>query len=101
MGRAQLSAEVFFVTKHFRLLHRRLQCDFRYSHSTVGKFIDKIRRCQKTRDVDYDQLEGGVEPPAKELKYQRCDERLYTLLIEYDEWEPIEYLRAVAHNLPT
>ena len=87
------------TNNHAEAGHRCLQCDFGYSHPTLGKFIDKLQTCQKTRDIDYDQLEGGIEPRPKELKYQKCDECLYKLLIEYDEREPIEYLRAIVHNL--
>ena len=81
--------------------HIRLQYEFVYSHPSVWKFISTLRRAPNARGVEYEQLEAETEPRRKEAKYERCDERIYKLLTEYEDHDYVEYLRAIAHNLPS
>lgn len=80
--------------------HRKLQLEFGYSHPTLWRFIEKLKQCQKTRDVEYTQAEMAHEPTPKRPKYATIDNRIYGIVSKYgEEYTSLEYLRAIAHNL--
>lgn len=78
--------------------HRRLQSEFGVSHPTLWKFIDGLRRVQKTIDQCYEQFVRGDEPPHKRNKYLRADMRIKVIVEDFENREIMEYLKGVAHN---
>ena len=78
---------------------RRLRHDFSCSHPTIFKFIDVLRQLHRSRDLEYDQAENSVPPPAKKKKYAQVNDRIKKIVEDYDARSHIEFLRAIAHNL--
>jgi hypothetical protein len=70
------------------------------THSSLWRFLDKIRTAQKGRDVDYTPAEIGATQTKKRAKYVTNDERILTIDVpDYENRSTLEYLRAIAHNL--
>ncbi|CAM1308281.1 Uncharacterised protein g4809 [Pycnogonum litorale] len=78
--------------------HRRLQAELDIVHPSIWKFVDGLRHVQKGRDVVYEQYVRGQPVPAKRKKYQLADERILTLVNDYNNRNITEYLRGLAHN---
>lgn len=79
--------------------HRRFSSELALSHPSIWHFIDTLRKTQKTRDIEYDHIEGGAAPNAKKPKYVRLDARVRTIVLDYSNRRPINYLRAISHNI--
>jgi hypothetical protein len=54
--------------------HRRLQTKLGVDHPSIWKFIDGLRKVQKSRDVYMEQLMAGQLPPIKLKKFRDADE---------------------------
>ncbi len=68
------------------------------NHPVIWKFIDGIKRIQKGSDSYYEQLIAGNAPARKRLKYIRIDERILSIVQQFDSREPLEYLCGLAYN---
>lgn len=79
--------------------HGRLQNEFGFAHPTIWRFIETLRKVQKARDLAYLEADRGVPPAPKRRKYADVDARLVSIVSSYDSREPLDYLRAIAHNL--
>ena len=79
--------------------HRWLQREFSFEHPTPWVFLETLRRTQKARDLEYDQYEAGSQPPSKRTKYEKINEHVLNIVLDYEERSKIEFLRAIAHNL--
>lgn len=49
-------------------------------HPTIWKFVDSLKKVQAARDVFYEHLVAGNEPPKKKRKYRLVDDRLLRLI---------------------
>lgn len=78
--------------------HRRLQVEFGVDHPTLWKFIEGIRRVQKSRDLVYEQFIRGEPATKKRDKYVQADSRILTIVLTFNNREILEYLRGLAHN---
>ena len=79
--------------------HRRFQSELALSHPSIWHFIDTLRKTQKVRDVEYDHIETCVASNTKKPKYAKLDARLQAIVRDYANRTPMDYLRAISHNL--
>ncbi|KAK0414909.1 hypothetical protein QR680_011672 [Steinernema hermaphroditum] len=63
--------------------HRRLQSEVQVDHPTIWLFIDALRRAQKGRDLTYEAMLRGEEPPKKRKRYMLADERILRVVEHY------------------
>ena len=78
--------------------HRRLKYELGIHHPTIWKLIDGLRKAEKGRDVHYEKLLVGHQPPQKLKKYRDTDRKIYETLLRFENMDPVEYLRSLAHN---
>lgn len=78
--------------------HRRLQTELGVDHPSIWKFIDGLRKIQKSRDVYMEQLIAGQLPPQKLKKFRLIDDRILRIVRDFDNRTMLQYLRAIAHN---
>ena len=69
------------------------------THPTLWKFIDGLKRCQKLRDVEIEQLIAGRQPPAKKTMYVLRDARIERIVRDYANRAILDYLRGLSHNI--
>lgn len=87
------------TNNHAEAAHRRLQCELSMDHPTIWKFINTLKKIQCGRDVFYEKLRAGFEPPHKLKKYVQADIRIKNIVTEYTTTRTfVEYLKAIAHN---
>lgn len=72
--------------------------EFGVDHPTLWKFIEGIRRVQKSRDLVYEQFIRGEPATKKRDKYVQADSRILTIVQTFNNREILEYLRGLAHN---
>lgn len=68
------------------------------TNPTLWKFIVELRKVQAERDIYYEFLVAGNEPPPTKRVYIEAGNRIERLVREYRERNLIEYLRGLAHN---
>ena len=78
--------------------HRRLKYKLGTHHSTIWKLIDGLRKVQKGRNAHYEKLLAGHQPPQKLKKYRDADRRIHETVLRFENMDPVEYLRNLAHN---
>ncbi|KRZ70481.1 PiggyBac transposable element-derived protein 3 [Trichinella papuae] len=78
--------------------HRRLKAELGMAHPTIWKLIDSLRKVQHARDLFYEQLVAGHQPPKKLKKYRDADERTVRIVRQYNDRDIITYLQGLAHN---
>ena len=86
------------TNNHAEAAHRKIYAELGVNHPIIWKFIDGLRKIQKSRDVYYEQLVAGHAPRQKLLKYVKADERILNIVRLFHEKEPLEYLRGLAHT---
>ena len=86
------------TNNHAEAAHRRLQTQLCVDHPTLWKFINGLKKVQRERDIYFEQLLAGQEPPRKLLKYRRADANLETIVGRYAATPMRDYLRGIAHN---
>lgn len=86
------------TNNHAEAAHRRLQTELGMTKPTIWIFIDSLRKVQHGRDLFYEQLVAGRNPPLKLKKYRDADERIIRILREYNNRNTLEFLRGIAHN---
>ncbi|KAB0799136.1 hypothetical protein PPYR_07016 [Photinus pyralis] len=86
------------TNNHAEAAHRRLQVELGVEHPTLWKLIESLRKVQKGRDLYYEQLVAGHAPPLKLRKYRDADSRILRIVRNYNTYNNIEFLRAIAHN---
>ena len=78
--------------------HRKIFTELGVSYPIIWKFIDGLKKIQKSRDVYYEQLIAGHAPRQKLLKYVKADERILHIVQLFHEKEPLEYFYGLVHN---
>ena len=87
------------TTNSVEAWHRGLKSILGVTHPTLWKFIDGLRRCQKLRDVELEQLVAGRRPPAKRTIYVMRDARIETIVRDFANRPILDYLRGLSHNI--
>lgn len=78
--------------------HRRLQSQLNMTNPTIWKFMIELKKVQSDRDIFYEFLVAGNNPPPSKRKYVDASNRILGLVENYGHRQPIEYLRGLAHN---
>lgn len=86
------------TNNHSEAAHRRLQSVLQMDHPSLWRFIRSLRKVQKERDLLYEQMVAGHEPPVKRRKYREADSRILNLVRDFANRPMAEYLRGIAHN---
>ena len=68
------------------------------NHPTIWQFIIELKKVQAERDLYYEFLVGGHEPPPLKKKYVEASDRILNLVLHFRDRNIIEYLRGLAHN---
>lgn len=87
------------TNNHAEAGHRRLQSELQMQHPSIWKFIDVLRKVQKNRDIYYEQLIAGNNPAQKLKKYRMADDRIFSLVSNFNQRDVLDYLRGIAHNI--
>lgn len=86
------------TNNHAEAAHRRLQMEIGMDHPILWKFIDALKKVQRGRDMFYEHLLAGHEPPKKLKKYEDADKRIKTIVGDYANRNIIDYLRGLSYN---
>ena len=87
------------TNKFAEAAHRRIMAELQCDHPTIWRFVDKLKKVQKTRDVFYEQLIAGNPPPRKKRRYLQCDKRIERIVRNFNAYPNVtDFLRGIAHN---
>jgi len=78
--------------------HRRLQAQLSMTNPTIWKFIIELKKVQAERDIYYEFLVAGNEPPPSKKKHIDAGNRILNLVQNFGNRQIMEYLRGLAHN---
>lgn len=78
--------------------HRRLQAQLAMVNPTIWKFIIELKKVQCERDIYYEFLIAGNQPPVPKRQFIDAGLCIFNLVQNYGERDAIEYLRGLAHN---
>jgi len=67
------------------------------NHPTIWQFIIELKKVQAERDIYYEFLVSGHEPPPTKNKYVEASNRILNLVQNFGNRNIIEYLRGLAH----
>uniref|UniRef100_A0A915CS23 HIT-type domain-containing protein n=1 Tax=Ditylenchus dipsaci TaxID=166011 RepID=A0A915CS23_9BILA len=79
--------------------NHRIQTEIDVCHPGLWTFITHLKTVQQGRDQKFLQWMLGKRPKGKQLKYQKADARILTIVQGYQGRDATEYLRGIAHNL--
>lgn len=68
------------------------------SNPTIWKFIDELKKIQEERDIYYEYLVAGNQPPPTKKKFIDAGNRILYLVQNFENRQVVEYLRGLAHN---
>jgi len=68
------------------------------TNHTLWRFINELKKVQADRDIYYELLVAGNEPPRTKRKYVNASNRILILVRDYGNRNTIEYFRGLAHN---
>jgi hypothetical protein len=71
------------TNNHAEAAHHRLQTELGVDHPSIWKFIDGLKKVQKSRDVYMEQLMAGQLPPIKLKKFRDADERILKIVRDF------------------
>ena len=77
--------------------HRAFQHGMGFNHPTLGKFLSFLRKEQNWTEVKIARMQGG-EQPRKNAKYVKFNERLKTILSNYQNNRILSLLEGLANN---
>ena len=86
------------TNNHAEAAHRKIYAELGVHHPVIWRFISCLKKIQRSRDTYYEHLVAGHPARHKLLKYIRADERILRIVQQFDERDPLEYLRGLAHN---
>ncbi|KAF0711263.1 THAP-type domain-containing protein, partial [Aphis craccivora] len=78
--------------------HWRLQAQLCMNHPTIWQFIIELKKVKAKRDIYYEFLVSGHEPPPTKKKYVEASNRILNLVQNFGNRNIIEYLRGLVHN---
>ena len=58
-----------------------------------------MKKVQRGRDLYYEQLIAGQNPPVKLKRFREADARIKSIVMDFENRNFVEYLRGLAHNL--
>ena len=92
------------TTNYAEASHRRLQSELGEQHPNICRFIDGVRKAQKSQDIHYKSMIADQTPAHKRKLYRDADKRIFNLLNQFNGNASMppqamwEFLRGAAHN---
>lgn len=78
--------------------HRRTKDHIGVHHPGLWRFIRALQDVQRVLDYDYFQHRGGHRVPQIAAVERRAM-RLRNIVEEFETFQPVDFLRAIAHNI--
>lgn len=69
------------------------------SHPNIWAFLKKIIDEQARFEFIYEKNLSGDPCVPKKKKYKDYDDKLKSIVLKFDSITPLEYLKAIAHNI--
>lgn len=69
------------------------------THPTLCHLVSKLRKEQSDWELTTEQVVSGVELRKPKKKHQLLNTRLKSITEKYNEYQRIDFLRTIAHNL--
>lgn len=79
--------------------HRSFSQRVSIKHPTICRLVSKIRKEQSEWELTVEQVMAGIIIRQVKKKYQDVNKRINSIIEKYDEYTPVEFLRALSHNL--
>ena len=79
--------------------HRAFEQRMTITHPTLCRLVSKLRKEQSDWELTIEQVKSGVELRKPKKKYQSLNSRLKCITEKYNEYQRIDFLRAIASNL--
>ena len=92
------------MTNHAEGAFRRLKNELGIEHANFWKLIENLKKVQRSRDADYQEMMAGSNPPQKRKRFSKADFQIVKLLRKFsnDEKEPFkmwDLLQGIAYNI--
>jgi len=71
----------------------------RKSTPTIWKFINGLRRYQKSKDAEIEGLIAGRNAAQRPPAYECVNRRIRNIMLDYQNRDIIDYLSGLAHNI--
>jgi len=68
-------------------------------HPNLWKLIEGLTKEQILNELKIEQILSKHPPPPSRKVYKDLALRLHNIVKDYDDYEPLDFLRAVAHNI--
>jgi len=69
------------------------------ANSTIWRFVDKIQEEQSVVEMNLNQLVAGTPATPRRKKYRRLDDRLLSIVEDYETRAVPDYLLGIAQNI--
>ena len=79
--------------------HRRFASQVNCHHPSIWKIITNIADEEQHVQQRREQLVAGHAAPGRKKRYVDRDAKILRIVQSYDNREPLEFLRGIAHNL--
>ena len=87
------------TNNHLEGWHNRFNAFLSTRHADIWKFIQALKQDSALHDHTRAQVLIGANPPRQRLAYRRINERLQTLVENYNNNDKLNFLRGIAYNL--
>ena len=78
--------------------HNAFRHGIGHPHPSFVKLLSFLQKEQSLQEAIYAKWEGGNIKKRSKLSIEQ-EERIYNIVINYDERETIDYLRGIAYNI--
>lgn len=68
-------------------------------HPKIFKFLQKIKHEQSLQELNIAQIDAGMDPSRTNKKNLNLKVRMLNVVKKYKEYNVLDYLRNVAHNI--
>ena len=79
--------------------HNAFASSLGQSHANIWTFINALKREHALVHMAITQQQAGLPPPARKRKYVDVDNRITAIVADYENRQPIDFLRAISYNI--
>ena len=83
------------TNNHIEGWHRRFQGLCSCYHPGFWKFVEILKKENSLNRVEIVQAEAGHPPLAQRRRYVNCNERILTIVDDYQSRDYLQYLRGI------
>ena len=77
--------------------HNALSQSLGQSHANVWTFVDCLKREEAMTRLTIAQIQAGCPAPVQKRMYRNVNEQLSNIVVDYDNRDRIDYLRAISY----